>query len=69
VICFACTANVDHNLGGRMWIYVWRVCSGQRASSIRITEKVSDNKLIITEKYALPDGSITEDKGEMTRVN
>jgi hypothetical protein len=36
---------------------------------MRITEKVSDNKLVVTEKYALPDGSITEDKGEMTRVN
>jgi len=42
--------------------------TGQGASSIRITEKVSDNKIIVTEKYTLPDGSIMEDKGEMTRV-
>jgi hypothetical protein len=43
-------------------------CQGQGgASSVRITERVSDDKLIITEKYTLPDGSIMEDKGEMTR--
>jgi len=41
--------------------------TGKGASSIRITEKVSDNKITVTEKYTLPDGSIMEDKGEMTR--
>jgi hypothetical protein len=37
------------------------------ASSIRITEKVSDDKLVITQEYTLPDGSIMEDRSQMTR--
>jgi hypothetical protein len=40
---------------------------GQGASSIRIMEKVSDDRFITTEKYTLPDGSTMEGKGEMTR--
>ena len=40
---------------------------GQGASSIRIMEKVSDDRFIATEKYTLPDGSKMEDKGEAIR--
>lgn len=40
---------------------------GQGASSIRIIEKISDNKFTINHKYTLPDGSKMEDKIEMTR--
>jgi hypothetical protein len=42
--------------------------TGQGTSSIRITEKVSNDKLIITEKYTMPNGNTMEDKGQMTRV-
>jgi hypothetical protein len=45
--------------------WVWSV-QGQ-GESIRITEKISDDKFITTEKYTMPDGSIMEDKVEMTR--
>jgi hypothetical protein len=63
-----CIYKGTGKLEGNKEIMQWEwQCSGQRASSIRITEKVSDDKLIITEKYTLPDGSIMEDKGEMTR--
>ena len=40
---------------------------GEGASSIRIAEKVSDDKIIVTEKYTLPNGNKMEDKGVMTR--
>jgi hypothetical protein len=45
--------------------WVW---SGQgQGSSIRVTEKISDDKFISTEKYTMPDGSAMEDTAEMTR--
>jgi hypothetical protein len=46
--------------------WVWSV-QGQ-GSSVRTTEKVSYDKFIATEKYTLSDGSIMEDKLEMTRI-
>jgi hypothetical protein len=45
--------------------WVWSV-QGQ-GESIRITEKISDDKFIATETYTMPDGSIMEDRVEMTR--
>ena len=45
--------------------WVWSV---QGAGwSTRVTEKISDDKFISTEKYAMPDGSTMEDKTEMSR--
>jgi hypothetical protein len=46
--------------------WVWSV-QGQ-GTSTRVTEKISDDKFICTEKYTMPDGSIMEDKGEMYRI-
>jgi hypothetical protein len=36
-------------------------------TSVRATEKISNDKFISTEKYTLPDGSTMEDKIEMIR--
>jgi len=47
--------------------WVW-TGSGKGATSVRITEKLSEDRVRVTEKSTLPDGSIMEDKGEMTRV-
>jgi len=52
---------------GNKEVMEWQWSGSGQGTSIRITEKVSDDKLIMTEKYILPDGSILEDKGEMTR--
>ncbi|TKJ37370.1 MAG: hypothetical protein CEE38_07655 [Planctomycetes bacterium B3_Pla] len=55
-------------LQGNKEIVEWQwFAQGQGASSIRIMEKVSDDRYIATEKYILPDGSTMEGKGEMTR--
>jgi hypothetical protein len=43
----------------------WQWTNGQK--STRITEKISDDKMAVIEKTPMPDGSIMEDKGEMTR--
>ena len=48
-------------------IVEWKWSASGQGASIRITEKVSDDKIIVTEKYTLPDGSIMEDKREMIR--
>lgn len=45
--------------------WVWSV-QGQ-GSSTRVTEKVSDDKFISTEKYTMSDGSTMVDKVEMSR--
>lgn len=45
----------------------WEWSGYGHGTSIRITEKVSNDKFIVTEKYTMPDGSIMEDKAEMTR--
>ena len=48
-------------------IMKWQWSGSGQGTSIRIMEKISDDKIRITEKYTLPDGSTMEDKGEMTR--
>jgi hypothetical protein len=62
-----CIATGRGKRQGNKEIMEWEWSGSGQGTSIRITEKVSDNKLIITEKYTLPDGSIMEDRGEMTR--
>ena len=63
-----CIAEGRGRREGNKEIMEWQWSgAGQRALSIRITEKAGDNRIIITEKYTLPDGTIMEDKGEMIR--
>jgi hypothetical protein len=62
-----CIAKGRGKREGNKEIMKWEWSGAGQGTSIRIKEKVSDDKLIITEKYTLPDGSTMEDKGEMTR--
>jgi hypothetical protein len=62
-----CIAKGRGKREGNKEIMEWKWSGSGQGTSIRIKEKVSDNKLVITEKYTLPDGSTMEDKGEMTR--
>jgi hypothetical protein len=62
-----CIATGTGKRQGNKEIMEWKWSGSGQGTSIRITEKVSDDKLVITEKYTLPDGSTMEDKGEMTR--
>ena len=62
-----CIAKGTGKREGNKEIINW-VWSGQgHGSSTRVTEKISDDKFISTEKYTMPDGSAMEDKAEMTR--
>jgi hypothetical protein len=62
-----CIAKGTGKRQGNKEIINW-VWSGQgQGSSTRVTEKISDDRFISTEKYTMPDGSAMEDKAEMTR--
>lgn len=62
-----CIAKGSGKREGNKEIMNW-VWSGQgQGTSVRVTEKVSDNKFITTEQYTMPDGSTMEDRVEMTR--
>lgn len=62
-----CTAKGTGKREGNKEIINW-VWSGQgQGTSVRVTEKISEDKFISTEKYTLPDCSTMEDKVEMKR--
>jgi hypothetical protein len=52
---------------GNKKIMEWKWSVSGQGTSIRIREKVSDDKLIITEKFTPPDCNIMEGKMVMTR--
>ena len=63
-----CIAKGTAKLEGNREIMEWQWSGqGQGATSVRIIEKINDNKFTLNHKYILPDGSKMEDKIEMTR--
>ncbi len=62
-----CAAKGTGRREGNKEIINWQWTIQGAGSSTRITEKISDNKFISTERYLLPDGSTMEDKIEMSR--
>jgi hypothetical protein len=60
-----CMAKGRGKREGYKEIMEWEWAAGHR--STRITERVGDDKLVVTERTRNADGSIMEDKGEMTR--
>jgi len=63
-----CIAKGAGKREGNKEIIEWEWSASGQGTSIRITEKVSDDKFITTEKYTMPDGNVWEDKREMTRM-
>lgn len=43
----------------------WR---GSMGTAVRVVEKVSEDKFVVTEKMTMPDGSVIDARAEMTRV-
>jgi hypothetical protein len=63
-----CIAEGRGKRQGNKEIIEWKwSVTAQRATSVRIIEKINDNKFTLNHKYILPDGSKMEDKIEMTR--
>ncbi len=64
-----CIAEGRGRRQGNKEIIEWKWSgNAQGATSVRITEKISDNKFTINHKYTLPNGKKMEDRGEMTRA-
>jgi len=63
-----CVAKGRGRRQGNKEIMEWKwSVFAEGATSVRIIEKINDNKFTINHKYTLPDGSKMEDKIEMTR--
>ena len=63
-----CIAEGRGRLEGNKEIMEWKWSgTGQGATSVRIIEKINDNKFSLNHKYILPNGRKMEDKIEMTR--
>ena len=64
-----CIAKGTGKCEGNKEIINWVWSGHGQGTSVRVTEKISDDKFITTEKYTLPDSSTMEDKVEMTRAS
>jgi hypothetical protein len=54
-----CIAQGKGRRQGNKEIMEWKWnCSGHEATSVRTTERISDDKIVMTEKYIAPDGSV-----------
>jgi len=62
-----CVATGKGKREGNKEIMEWKwSVTAQGATSVRIIEKISNNKFTLNHKYTLPDGNKMEDKIEMT---
>lgn len=62
-----CIAKGTGKREGNKETMEWQWSVYGQGTSIKIIEKVSDDKFLFTQKYTMPDGSVMEDKGEMIR--
>ncbi len=62
-----CIAKGTGRIEGNKEIIQWQWSAGGQGVSTRITEKVSDDKFVITEKYTFPDGNTMEDNWQIVR--
>jgi hypothetical protein len=62
-----CVATGAGKREGNKEIIEWKWSAGGQGTSIRTTERISDDKLVVTEKYTLADGGTMEDRVQMVR--
>ena len=62
-----CIATGIGKRQGNKEIMEWKWSGSGQGTSIRVTEKVGDDKIIITDNLTMPDGNVIEGKLEMTR--
>jgi hypothetical protein len=63
-----CVAMGTGRCEGNKEIIEWKWSVGGQGTSIRTTERISQDKFVVTEKYALPDGGTMEDRAQMVRT-
>jgi len=61
-----CTANGRGKRQGNKETMEWVWATGHK--STRITERMSDDRMVITQRTPMPDGSVMEEKGESKRM-
>jgi len=62
-----CVATGIGKRDGDKEIMEWKWSAGGQGTSVRTTERIGADKLVVTEKYSLPDGSGMEDRIWMVR--
>lgn len=62
-----CTAQGTGIRKANTEIMDWKWSLAGAGTSIRVTKKVTDDKMVVVEKYILPDGSTMEDRAVMVR--
>jgi hypothetical protein len=63
-----CVATGTGTCDGKTEVIEWKWSAGGQGTSIRTTERISEDKFIVTEKYTLPDGGTMEDRVQMVRT-
>jgi hypothetical protein len=63
-----CIATGTGTCDGHKEVVEWTWSAGGQGTSVRTTERIDQDKLVVTEKYTLPDGGTMEDRVRMTRV-
>jgi hypothetical protein len=62
-----CVAKGTGQREGDRQVLHWEWSVAGQGTSVRTTHKIGDDKLTMLEKYTLPDGSVMEDRIQMTR--
>jgi len=62
-----CVAKGTGKLEGNREIIEWEWSVAGQGTSLRVTEKLSNDRFIVVERYTLPDGGIMQDKSQMIR--
>jgi len=62
-----CVATGTGTCDGNKEVIEWKWSAGGQGTSVRTTERVSEDKFVVTEKYTLPDGGTMEDRAQMVR--
>ncbi|HXK37035.1 MAG TPA: hypothetical protein VJ553_05645 [Candidatus Paceibacterota bacterium] len=63
-----CVAQGTGKREGDKQIMEWQWSARGQGTSVRTTERISDDRYTVTEKYTLPDGGTMEDRVQMVRV-
>ncbi len=63
-----CVATGAGTCDGRREVIEWKWSAGGQGTSVRTTERIDQDRFIVTEKYTLPDGGIMEDRAQMVRM-
>lgn len=62
-----CVAKGTGKREGSRQVLQWEWSVAGQGTSVRTTDRINNDRLMLVERYALPDGGIMEDRTQMTR--